>query len=346
MIRFASLLLTCLTAAPALAQAPATRAAAVAPAIEVAILRSAVEVTGEIVTIGDLIENAGAMGSTPVFRAPEVGQHGTIQAWRVLEALRPTGIARLETRGVAEVRVERRGRLVSQIEMADAIASELMRRAGTNDRSRVNVTIDTTVTQILVEASASAPLAVERLVQDPATGRFEAQIFLPDSPASRTRPTRVTGSAVEFTDVVRLRRPVARGVVINESDVTIDRTTRNRIGGEQALMASEVVGLAARRPLQEGTVLRLSDLERARIVSRNDAVTITFDVPGITVTARGRAMADGAIGDVIDVQNVQSRRTIQATIVSAGRVAVRQLTPPSRRVAEAPALTNAPAEAR
>lgn len=328
------LLTTALLALGTLAAAAQTQRTPRADVPEVALMRPVATVAADVVTVGDLIENAGRHADRALFRAPDLGQFGTIQAWRVLEALRGIGITRLETHGVAEVRVERHGRSIASSEMADAVAGEFMRRAGLADRTRVAVTLDPNLPQMLVEATALDALAVERFAIDQTTGRFEASLIAQASAAGRARPLRVTGSVVELTDVVRLRRPLARGEVVTASDVAVDRVPR-RAGGETTIVASEVVGLAARRSLGDGQVLRMADLERPRVVARNEQVTITFDVPGLLVTARGRALADGAVGDVIDVQNLQSRRNVQGVVVAPGRIAV-GATPP-RRVAEAPA---------
>ncbi len=53
-------------------------------------LKAEAAVSGELVRIGDLLENAGAKASIPVFKAPALGAHGTIQVHRVTEACAPT----------------------------------------------------------------------------------------------------------------------------------------------------------------------------------------------------------------------------------------------------------------
>ena len=54
----------------------------------------------------------------------------------------------------------------------------------------------------------------------------------------------------------------------------------------------------------------------------NDNVTITYQVPGITLTMRGKAIDGGTLGEVVNVLNVQSKRTIQATVAGPGHVVV------------------------
>jgi flagella basal body P-ring formation protein FlgA len=46
------------------------------------------------------------------------------------------------------------------------------------------------------------------------------------------------------------------------------------------------------------------------------------------VTVRATALEGGALGDIINVLNVQSKRTIQATVTAKGRVTVNNV--PSR----------------
>jgi flagellar basal body P-ring formation protein FlgA len=55
-------------AAAQVAAAPASVAHAVMPT-----LRHAATVSGDIVRIGDLIDNAGAVADAPIFRSPDVG---------------------------------------------------------------------------------------------------------------------------------------------------------------------------------------------------------------------------------------------------------------------------------
>jgi flagella basal body P-ring formation protein FlgA len=44
--------------------------------------------------------------------------------------------------------------------------------------------------------------------------------------------------------------------------------------------------------------------------------------PGMTITTTGRALEGGAIGDVIQVMNLQSKKTIQATVTGSSMVQV------------------------
>jgi flagella basal body P-ring formation protein FlgA len=57
-------------------------------------------------------------------------------------------------------------------------------------------------------------------------------------------------------------------------------------------------------------------------VQRNEAVTLTYAMPGLMLTVRGKALESGAEGDMISVVNEQSKRTLQAVVTGPGRAAI------------------------
>src|SRR6185369_9984576 len=75
-------------------------------------LKSEAIVKGDIVRIGDLIENAGIVASVPIFRAPDLGYTGTISADAVLEAVRSHALIGLDTAGIREIVVRRASRTI------------------------------------------------------------------------------------------------------------------------------------------------------------------------------------------------------------------------------------------
>jgi flagella basal body P-ring formation protein FlgA len=88
-----------------------------------------------------------------------------------------------------------------------------------------------------------------------------------------------------------------------------------------------VIGMALKRPLRPGQVLRQADLMKPELVTRNEMVTLVYQVPGISLTFRGRALESGAEGDVVSVANLQSKRTIHGTVTGQGLVTVTAATP-------------------
>ena len=108
--------------------------------------------------------------------------------------------------------------------------------------------------------------------------------------------------------------------MLKASDLTILRRPKAESGGATDINA--VVGLAARHQLHPGQPLRAADLMKPEVVQRNDTVTIVYQAPGVTLTLRGQAQDAGALGDTINVLNVESKRVVQAVISGPDRVTV------------------------
>jgi flagellar basal body P-ring formation protein FlgA len=319
MIRTAIILLA--LAAPAAAQ--------VAPPPK---LKPAVTVTSDIVRIGDLLDDAGTLAATPVFRAPDLGQTGAVLTGKIMDALRAHGVVRIDTQGIPEVTVTRLSRTIAVKDIEARIARALSARYALGDSRNITIAFDRDVRAIELDASLAAELQLVRMSYDTLSRRFDLSFEL-DGGMRRT--WRFTGSAVETVEAAVLTHPLARGEVIRANHFTLERRPKAEFVGEAP--AADVIGLAARRPVRAGQALRNVDLMRPELVQRNDNVTLIYEAPGMKLTMRGKALESGAEGDTVNVQNAQSKRTIQGTVTGQGRVTVTAFSSAARlATAEAP----------
>ena len=90
--------------------------------------------------------------------------------------------------------------------------------------------------------------------------------------------------------------------------------------GYTARHLSVLEGLEARRVLHAGEGLRVSDVRHPVLVNKGATVTMTFAAPGIELTAVGRAMSEGGLGETVVVQNPVSFRQVSAVVTGAGEV--------------------------
>jgi flagella basal body P-ring formation protein FlgA len=61
---------------------------------------------------------------------------------------------------------------------------------------------------------------------------------------------------------------------------------------------------------------------KRELVQRGDPVTLVYEVPGILLTMRGKALDAGAEGDLVSVVNGQTKRTLQGKVSGPGRVTI------------------------
>jgi flagella basal body P-ring formation protein FlgA len=295
-------------------------------------LKASATVMGEIVRIGDLVENAGAVADVPIFRAPDLGQTGSVPVASVLDAVRGHHIIGLDSHGLSEVAVTRAARTITAKDVEARILLALAGKFGLPDASNLAVAFDNEVRTFVVEPSATGDLAVTRLSYEPRTTRFDVAFELPGSPVGRRLPLRFTGSLSETFDAVVATRDIAQGQALKASDLAVERRPKANSTSTTLTAIAQADGLSAKHAMRAGQIVRQADVAKPELVGRGDTVSIVFQVPGVLLTIVGKASEPGALGDVISVVNVQSKHTIQATVIGPGRVSV---SAPTARLAAA-----------
>jgi flagella basal body P-ring formation protein FlgA len=133
----------------------------------------------------------------------------------------------------------------------------------------------------------------------------------------------ISGSAVAArgnVDVLTWARSIPAGEIVQPTDL---------VWGKAALAPADapndpdaVIGLAARRPLRAGAAVAARDVSAPHVVKANEVVTLTYDNGGVSLAMQAKALAGGAVGETINVQNVTSKKTVQAVVTGPGQAAV------------------------
>ena len=84
----------------------------------------------------------------------------------------------------------------------------------------------------------------------------------------------------------------------------------------------DLIGQEARVALYPGRPIRDGDVGPPAIVDRNDLVVLVFDRRPLSITAEGRALGRGAVGDRIRVMNLSSRTTVTGHVRPDGQIEV------------------------
>ena len=95
----------------------------------------------------------------------------------------------------------------------------------------------------------------------------------------------------------------------------------DHIGGI-ATSAEALVNHELKHDVEAGQPVRERDVMPPRYVVRGSLVMMKIETPIMTVTAQGRALQDGKLGDTVRVINTQSNRTIEGVVESDGVVRI------------------------
>jgi flagella basal body P-ring formation protein FlgA len=74
--------------------------------------------------------------------------------------------------------------------------------------------------------------------------------------------------------------------------------------------------------MRSGTPIRVADIAKPEFVQRDQNVTVIYQVPGLYLTTRGKALESGTDGDTINVLNLQTKRTLTGTVTGRGQVTI------------------------
>jgi len=302
--------------APAAQAAGTVTAAAPAPLVS---LRASSTIDGASIRLGDLFDGTGAQADEIVAKAPAAGSSTVFDVGWLFSTAHAHGLNWQPPSASSAIRVERNATMIDTIELARQLAEKLP-----SSLPQRRVELDANY-RLFVAVGASTDVDVQKVDFKPETGRFSAEVRVASDDGEGV-PVHVSGRIVGIIAMPVLNRPMMPGEIVHAEDITTAEYRVDQMQAGGVMDPRELVGETPRHPLHAGQPLRASDLQVPVVVKRNDLVLIVLERPGLYLTAEGRALEDGGKGTVIRVTNTQSKRTIDATVLGTGQVAVRTTT--------------------
>ena len=284
---------------------------------DLATLRPFAVVDDAVVRVADLFENAGPRAAVVLGPAPAPGARLVIETQQLAAIARAQNLAWRPAGGTERVVLERPGRAVPREEVVAALRAAL-RPLGLDEEAEMELQ---GFALPMVPERAFVQLAVEGASLDAAAGRFAATLAV----AAEGMPTqrlRMAGRVVPTVPMLVAARRMAVGEVVRAQDVRLVRVPASRLRPGAAQAADGVVGQALRRPAAADQPLLLADLAAPVTVERGQTVTMVFEIPGMVLTAQGRALEAAARGATVPVMNLASRTVVEAQVIAPARVRV------------------------
>ena len=140
--------------------------------------------------------------------------------------------------------------------------------------------------------------------------------------AEKVRTLGVVGRVEVFGNVYLASRPLKQNEMISEADLEVRKMNLTDVADRFATRIDQVENRRVLRNLGVHQPLELRDLDKPLVLKRGDQVKIVYDEPGLSVTAKGQADADGGVGDTLAITNVSSKKTVHCKVVDAQTVRV------------------------
>jgi flagellar basal body P-ring formation protein FlgA len=292
----------------------------------VQVLRANVTVTSNVVRIGDVIDNAGTSAQIAIYRAPDLGTTGSLPVDQLLAALQAHQVIGVDTRDIKAVTVTRLSRTLEAKEIQSQVARALEHRSGLGDAANLTLTFDRDVQDLQLEASNTGAMQPVSVRYESRSGRFDVSFEVGNDASTAPARLRFTGTAVETVEAAVLTRDVERNEVLKSSDLVTERRPKAALGTDVAAR-DRAIGMQMRKQVRAGQPLRNADLAKPDLVQRDQNVTLIYESAGLYLTIRGKAIENGAEGDVVNVLNLQSKRTVSGVVIGREQVAISVATP-------------------
>ncbi|OYQ34205.1 flagella basal body P-ring formation protein FlgA [Niveispirillum lacus] len=287
---------------------------------DAATLKPAATVTDGQILLGDLFDGLpGDQAMRPVMPAPAPGRRANLDAPTLSRIAASNGVEWRATGGGDRIVVERAAVQVGNDVIADGLRQALQ-EAGIGDGA--DVLMDNRTLTFFLPAGNDATVRVENLAYDAQRGRVTAEIIAPATGPEAVRHT-VGARVVDMVELPVLARRMGQGEVVGEADITWIKLPRDRLQAGAVVEASEMIGKSLRRAIAPNQAVNARDVRDPVVVGKGQAVTILLQTEVMTLTASGKALTDGAQGELVRIVNTSSNRVIEAVVAGPNLVAVR-----------------------
>ena len=273
----------------------------------------------DVITVGDLFDNVRNNADYVIGAAPQPGKDMTLNArtlYRIANALdlnwRPA------TAG-DQITIRREANIVSYDMISDSLRNALKNK-GVDTNFKVE--LNNSKPSIVLPKNIAENVEVASLKYNPQRDYFQADLVAPsiDNPLKKIS---VSGQVKRLVRIPVLNTTLQSGSIIGANDIRMIDVEEKTLQHDVIMKADDLIGLTPRRIAYANKFILKGTLGRPQLVSRGEAVTITYKEGPLVLTAKGKALQSGAKGDIVRVTNANSSRTVDATVLASNQVVAR-----------------------
>lgn len=282
-------------------------------------LKPIVEVSGTQIRLGDVFTHAGTYADRVIARAPEPGEETVLPAVWLWKVAKTFGVDWRPTSEADTVTVTRPSAVVGAAEIEALLRDAYFKRVGEDDL--IELETETGPRRIHLPMSVTPSARIDRFDLNPRSGHYTATLIAPAEGQVLFR-AQVSGRFHRMVEVPVPSRRLGRDHIIEPHDIVVMRIRDNSLGTNLLVDADKLIGQQVRRSLAAGKPVRQGDVRAPVLVQKNRVVSVVLRTDRLSLTVSARAMEDGALGDIVRVQNTQSTTVIDAEVIGDGRLRV------------------------
>lgn len=140
---------------------------------------------------------------------------------------------------------------------------------------------------------------------------------------SSARTQKIRGTFFSVAYVPTLNKTKYPGQVIEKEDISFTAVKEREITSKTLMVESDIIGKTlGRRMIKANTPIKEVDVVNPKVIKKGDLITIKVETKNIVITARGKAEKAAAVGDTVQVLNLQSKKTIEGIVKNSHTVVI------------------------
>lgn len=275
-------------------------------------------VTTDQIMLKDIFDGAGRNANYVVGPAPQPGDDMVLNARTLYRIAIAMDLPWRPKTTQDKIVIRREATIVPYTEIERGLKAELSKN-GVNGRYKL--ALNNGNRSIVLAKDLPRSVDVTNLNFDPVYDRFEATLVAPskDNPVKKIT---VAGSIERLAQVPVLREPLRNGMIIGRNDLEWIDIPEKDLQHNTLFKEEDLIGLTPRRIAYAGRPLFSKELQRPQIVTRGETVTIYFKEGPLVLSAKGKALENGAKGDLVRISNLSSSKNVDAVVTNKNEVVV------------------------
>lgn len=292
-------------------------AATLSCAAQAATPRAQNVVRNNVITVGDVFDDAGAHAGRYLAPAPAPGAAMVLTTRDLSRISDAFGLGWHPVTHAETATLTRYSNDILRQDVEKELVAAIAERLNTKN---IEVELSAPLPALRLPEGHEKTLALRDLRIDLNRNRFEATVTAPAENPVITH--KVAGNLHTLVRVPVLSTPLRNGDLIRNSDIQHINMRTADVSANVIVDAARLTGMTPRRGIPALRPVTESDLQPPLVVKKGDLVTVTMTQGQMNLILQGRALENGAQGDTVRIVNMTSNRTIEGIITGPQTAAI------------------------
>jgi len=285
---------------------------------DAATLKSEATIHDKVVKVSDLFDDVATKYDAIIGNAPTPGQSVILNSKTLDRIANVYNIKWESSHPSDQIVVRSVVQTIGSDDMLAVIKKDLLARGVTGD---FNVTLNNVAPTIILPGNVETTVEIAQMNYTAGRDVFTAILAAP-SAANPVKTLSISGLIEKTMPIPVLSAAVTAGDIISSVDIEwMDVATRS-LSKDTIIDADNLIGKTPTRIVDARVPVRVRDVKSPQLVARGDEILLQFNHAGLQLTAKGKAMQNGAEGEFIRVMNLSSNQSLRGEVTGSKTVSV------------------------